>query len=36
MKKLLSKGASALCRVAECNTLQLCHTAEVVRHMLPI
>ncbi len=28
-----SKGASTLCRAAKCNTLQLCRTAKVARHM---
>ncbi len=30
------KGASTLCRTAECNTLQLCLTAKVARHMPPM
>ncbi len=29
----IHKGASTLCRVAKCNTLQLCCAAKVVRHM---
>ncbi len=31
-----SKGASTLCRTAECNTLQLSHAAKVARHMPPM
>ncbi len=30
------KGASTLCRAAECNTLQLCCVAKVARHMPPM
>ncbi len=30
------KGASTLCRTAECNTQWLCRTAKVAQHMPPI
>ncbi len=32
-QKTITKGASTLCRMAKCNTLQLCRVAKVARHM---